>query len=56
MWRHLAIGSATVSLVGMVLFFGAWPVFNTFATLAVNVAALITQLWAHWPAQATFGR
>ncbi len=55
-WRQLAVGSAIISLAGMVLFFGTWPAFNTLAALAVNFAVLITQLWSHWPAQAAFGR
>ena len=54
-WRLLAIGSAIVSLVGITLFFGTWPPFNTFAALAVNVAVLVTQLATLWPPQAMFG-
>jgi hypothetical protein len=30
--------------------------FNTLAALGVNVAVLVTQLWAKWPPQAMFGR
>jgi len=51
-WRSLAIGSAIVSLVGITLFFGTWPPFNTLAALAVNIAALVSLLWLRWPAQA----
>lgn len=51
-WRSLAIGSAVVSLVGITLFFGTWPPFNTLAALAVNVAVLVSLLWLRWPAQA----
>lgn len=51
-WRPLAIGSAVVSLVGITLFFGTWPPFNTFAALAVNVAVLVSLLWLRWPAPA----
>jgi hypothetical protein len=54
-WRQLAIASAIVSLVGIVLFLGTWPAFNTLAALAVNLAVLITQLWTHWPDHAVFG-
>ena len=50
-WRSLAIGSAVVSLVGITLFFGTWPPFNTLAALAVNVAVLVSLLWLRWPAQ-----
>jgi len=51
-WRSLAIGSAIVSLVGITLFFGTWPPFNTLAALAVNIAVLVGLLWLRWPAQA----
>ncbi len=51
-WRPLAIGSAVVSLVGITLFFGTWPPFNTLAALAVNIAVLASLLWLHWPAEA----
>jgi len=30
--------------------------FNTLAALAMNIAVLVTQLWAHWPPFAMFGR
>lgn len=55
-WRGLALGSSIVSLVGMALFFGTWPVFNTVAALGVNIAVLVTQLIMRWPPQAMFGR
>ena len=51
-WRSLAIGSAIVSLVGITLFFGTWPPFNTLAALAVNIAVLVSLLGLRWPAQA----
>lgn len=54
-WRPLAVGSAVVSLVGMIVFYGTWPVFNTVASFAVNAAALFTQLVARWPAREMFG-
>lgn len=44
-WRPVAVASAIVSIVGVVLFFGTWPVFNTVAALGVDVAVL----WLHWP-------
>jgi hypothetical protein len=47
-WQPLAIGSAVVSTVGIVLFFGTWPVFNTVAALGVNAVALIALLVLHW--------
>ena len=54
-WRQLALTSSVVSALGITLFLGTWPAFNTIAALAVNIAVLITQLWLHWPPQAMFG-
>lgn len=53
-WRPVAVGSAVVSLAGIVLFFGTWPAFNTAAALAVNVAVLVA-VWIRWPPQSVFG-
>ena len=47
-WRPLAIGSAFVSTVGIVLFFGNWPLFNTVAALGVNVAVLVALVGLNW--------
>jgi hypothetical protein len=55
-WRPLAVVSAVVSLVGIVAFFGTWPMFNTLAALAVNVAVLVALVGLHWPPVAMFGR
>jgi hypothetical protein len=55
-WRPLAVASAIVSILGIALFLGTWPTFNTLAALGVNVAVLVTQLWLHWPPQAMFGK
>jgi hypothetical protein len=55
-WRPVAVASAVVSGVGIVLFIGNWPVFNTVAALGVNAAVLVAVLWLHWPPLATFGR
>lgn len=55
-WRQLAVVSALVSLAGMTVFFGTWPVFNWTASLAVNVAVLVTQLVTRWPPLETFGK
>jgi len=55
-WRPLGVAAALVSMAGIVLFFGTWPMFNTLAALGVNVAVLVAVLWLHWPPQATFGR
>lgn len=55
-WRSLALISACISGLGILLFFGTWPMFNTLAALAMNVAVLVTQLWTHWPPLDMFGR
>ncbi len=55
-WRHLALASSVVSILGITLFLGTWPTFNTIAALAMNIAVLVTQLWLHWPSQAMFGK
>jgi hypothetical protein len=55
-WRQLAVASAIVSILGIVLFVRTWPTFNTLTALGVNVAVLVTQLWLHWPPQAMFGK
>ena len=55
-WRQLAVASAIVSILGITLFLGTWPTFNTLAALAVNIAVLVTQLWLRWPPQAMFGK
>jgi hypothetical protein len=54
-WRQLALTSSIVSILGITLFLGTWPAFNTIAALAVNIAVLVTQLWLRWPPQAMFG-
>lgn len=55
-WRQLALVSSIVSILGIVLFLGTWPTFNTLAALVMNLVVLVTQLWLHWPPQAMFGR
>jgi hypothetical protein len=47
-WQPLAIVSAVVSTVGIVLFFGAWPMFNTIAALLVNGVVLVALLMLRW--------
>lgn len=47
-WRPLGFVSALVSTAGIVLFLGTWPVFNTIAALAVNIAVIVAVL-ADWP-------
>ena len=47
-WRPLGVASAIVSLTGVVLFLGTWPVSYTVAALGVNVAVLVAVLWLRW--------
>jgi hypothetical protein len=54
-WRPLAVASALVSMVGIVLFFGTWPMFNTLAALGVDVAVLVAVLWLRSPSAAMQG-
>jgi hypothetical protein len=54
-WRPVGVATALVSIVGIVLFFGTWPMFNTVAALGVNVAVLVAVLWLQWPPASTFG-
>jgi hypothetical protein len=51
-WRPLAVASAIVSTVGVVLFLGTWPMNYTLAALGVNVAVLVAVLWLRWPPEA----
>jgi hypothetical protein len=56
LWRTLALVFAFISLIGIVLFWGRWPLFNTLAAQAVNLAIIITQLWVRWPAKDVLGK
>ncbi len=63
-WRLIAVASATVSIVGIVLLAGTWPgspnghhnLLNSGIAMTVNVAVMVAQLWLHWPAQSVFDR
>jgi hypothetical protein len=48
LWQPIAVVSAVVSTIGIVLFFGTWPAFNMLAALAVNVIVLVALLAMHW--------
>jgi hypothetical protein len=37
-----------VSLVGIALFAGTWPPFNTLAAVAVNVGVLVAVFFLRW--------
>ena len=41
----LAAASAVVSLLGITLFIGTWPAFNTAAAVGMNLAVLAALLW-----------
>jgi len=53
-WQSLAVASAAVSMAGIILFFGNWPLFNTLAALAVNVGVLVAVLWLSWPPESVW--
>jgi hypothetical protein len=55
-WRLLAIVSSVVSLLGLVIFIGNWPIFNTVGAIGFNVVVLVALLWLRWPPQSMFGR
>jgi len=48
MFNTLAIGSATVSLLGLLLFPIAFPTFSTIGALIVDLAVLAAVIWYHW--------
>jgi hypothetical protein len=50
-WRTVAFVSALVSAVGIVLFFGTWPMFNTVAALGVDIGVVVALLVLRWPPQ-----
>ena len=54
-WRPVAVLAAVVSLVGILLFAGNWPTFNTIAAVAMNVAVLVAVLILHWPPETVAG-
>jgi len=56
LWRPLAVGTAFLSLLGLVLFWNTWPTFNTVGALGMNVVVLANQLWLHWPPTSMFGK
>ena len=47
-WQPLAVVSAVISTVGIVLFFGTWPIFNTVAALVVNAVVLVALFILCW--------
>jgi hypothetical protein len=55
LWRPLATTSAIVSFLGITLFIGTWPVSNTLAALAMNIAVIFALLFLGWPPPAIVG-
>lgn len=55
-WMAARRGFSNCVDVGIVLFFGTWPMFNTLAATGMNVAVLVALLWLHWPPQSLFGK
>ena len=47
-WAPLAVGSSMVSILGLLLFPIAFPVFSTLGALAVNLAVLAAVIWYSW--------
>jgi hypothetical protein len=44
-WRPLAVVFAVVSLVGLIVFGRAWPIFSFISVIVMNVAVLAALLW-----------
>ena len=47
-WRSLAIASSLVSLAGLIVFIGNWPLFNTIGALGMNILVLASLLRIDW--------
>lgn len=64
LWRPLAIGSAVISSLGIILFTGIWPgapnvklsTLDTIIGLVMNIAILVLLLAFGWPPMSMFGR
>jgi hypothetical protein len=56
-WRTLAIVSAVISMVAIILFWNAFVMLfpNKIGAIAVNVAALVGLLMASWPTELQLG-
>jgi len=57
LWRTLALVSAVVSLIAIILFWNAFVAFfpNKVGAIAVNVAVLVCLLWLNWPSETDIG-
>ena len=49
-----AVVGASVSVAGMIAFFGTWPAFNWLASLMMNLAIFAAQFLIGWPTQDAF--
>ena len=56
-WRTLAVVSAVVSIVTIVVFWNAFVSFfpNKAGAIGVDIAVLVCLLWLSWPAEAALG-
>ena len=54
-WRPLAVIFAIISLIGLMLFWGTWPIFNTIGALGFDILVLVALLWLRWPPISMFG-
>ena len=48
-WRGIAVGTAIISMIGLVLFSHNWGALNRYGAWGMNIAILVTQLWLRWP-------
>lgn len=57
LWRTLAIWSAVISLIAVILFWNAFVTLfpSKIGAIAVDVATLVALLWANWPTEADIG-
>ena len=56
-WRTLAMVSAGISLLGLVLYWNALMLLfpHKIGALAINIATLVCLVWSKWPAEADIG-
>jgi hypothetical protein len=47
-WAPLAVGSSILSLLGLVLFPTAFPIFSTIGALAVDAVVIVGVVALHW--------
>jgi hypothetical protein len=50
-WRPAAVIGAVISLLGIALFAGTWPTFNTVAAVVVNIGVLVAVFGLGWSAE-----